>query len=562
MKSEFKKDDCVTLHIEDIGTGGEGIGKADGFTFFVKDAIVGDVIEAKIMKLKKNYGYARLMKVLTPSKDRVEPKCPVARQCGGCQIQEMRYEAQLAFKQKMVQNNLERIGGLSDFEMYPVIGMETPYAYRNKAQFPVGEDKDGNIVIGFYAGRTHHIVEQTDCCIGAPENGEVLRKVRAYMQKNQIRPYNEEHHSGIVRHILIRTGYHTKEIMVCLIVNAAKASCLKNAEQLTESLREMDGMTSVMVNFNTEKTNVILGKKSEVLWGQPYIEDFIGDVKYQISPQSFFQVNPMQTEKLYAKALEYAGLTGKETVWDLYCGIGTISLFLAGKAKKVCGVEIISQAIDDARENAKRNHIENAEFFVGKAEEVLPEFYEKATTEASSDEMLHPDVIVVDPPRKGCDDACLNTMLRMQPERIVYVSCDSATLARDLKILCDGGYEIRKVRGVDQFGMTVHVETVVLLSQLKQKPDDYINVTIELDDVDITSAETKATYDEIKKYVAEHNAGMKVSNLYISQVKRKCGIEVGKNYNLPKNEDSRQPQCPEDKESAIVEALKHFKMNS
>ena len=274
MKSEFKKDDCVTLHIEDIGTGGEGIGKADGFTFFVKDAIVGDVIEAKIMKLKKNYGYARLMKVLTPSKDRVEPKCPVARQCGGCQIQEMRYEAQLAFKQKMVQNNLERIGGLSDFEMYPVIGMETPYAYRNKAQFPVGEDKDGNIVIGFYAGRTHHIVEQTDCCIGAPENGEVLRKVKAYMQKNQIRPYNEEHHSGIVRHILIRTGYHTKEIMVCLIVNAAKASCLKNAQQLIESLREMDGMTSVMVNFNTEKTNVILGKKSEVLWGQPYIEDF------------------------------------------------------------------------------------------------------------------------------------------------------------------------------------------------------------------------------------------------------------------------------------------------
>ena len=461
MKSEFKKDDCVTLHIEDIGTGGEGIGKADGFTFFVKDAIVGDVIEAKIMKLKKNYGYARLMKVLTPSKDRVEPKCPVARQCGGCQIQEMRYEAQLAFKQKMVQNNLERIGGLSDFEMYPVIGMETPYAYRNKAQFPVGEDKDGNIVIGFYAGRTHHIVEQTDCCIGAPENGEVLRKVKAYMQKNQIRPYNEEHHSGIVRHILIRTGYHTKEIMVCLIVNAAKASCLKNAEQLTESLREMDGMTSVMVNFNTEKTNVILGKKSEVLWGQPYIEDFIGDVKYQISPQSFFQVNPMQTEKLYAKALEYAGLTGKETVWDLYCGIGTISLFLAQKAGKVYGVEIVPQAIEDAKNNAALNGINNAEFFVGKAEEVLPAFYEKKKdTDA---DMLHPDVIVVDPPRKGCDRVCLETMLKMQPERIVYVSCDSATLARDLKVLCEGGYELRKVRAVDQFGNTTHVESVVLM---------------------------------------------------------------------------------------------------
>ena len=558
MKSEFKKDDCVTLHIEDIGTGGEGIGKADGFTFFVKDAIVGDVIEAKIMKLKKNYGYARLMKVLTPSKDRVEPKCPVARQCGGCQIQEMRYEAQLAFKQKMVQNNLERIGGLSDFEMYPVIGMETPYAYRNKAQFPVGEDKDGNIVIGFYAGRTHHIVEQTDCCIGAPENGEVLRKVKAYMQKNQIRPYNEEHHSGIVRHILIRTGYHTKEIMVCLIVNAAKASCLKNAEQLTESLREMDGMTSVMVNFNTEKTNVILGKKSEVLWGQPYIEDFIGDVKYQISPQSFFQVNPMQTEKLYAKALEYAGLTGNETVWDLYCGIGTISLFLAKNARKVYGVEIVPQAIEDARNNAKRNGIDNAEFFVGKAEEVVPAFYEKALKQAQDSEAgksIRPDVVVVDPPRKGCEEVLLETIVKMQPQRIVYVSCDSATLARDLKFLSANGYTVKKVQPVDQFGHSVHIETVVLLSQLKQKPDDYINVTIELDDMDITSAETKATYDEIKKYVAEHNDGMKVSNLYISQVKRKCGIEVGKNYYLPKNEESRQPQCPEDKGRAIVEAL-------
>lgn len=563
MKNEFKKDDCVTLHIEDIGTGGEGIGKADGFTFFVKDAIVGDVIEAKVMKLKKNYGYARLMKVLTPSKDRVEPKCPVARQCGGCQIQEMRYEAQLAFKQKMVQNNLERIGGLTGFEMCPVIGMETPYAYRNKAQFPVGEDKDGNIVIGFYAGRTHHIVEQTDCCIGAPENAAILRKVKAYMQKNQIRPYNEERHSGIVRHILIRTGYHTKEIMVCLIVNAAKASCLKNAEQLTELLREIDGMTSIMVNYNTDKTNVILGRKSEVLWGQPYIEDFIGDVKYQISPQSFFQVNPMQTEKLYAKALEYAGLTGSETVWDLYCGIGTISLFLAKNARKVYGVEIVPQAIEDARNNAKRNGIDNAEFFVGKAEEVVPAFYEKALKQVQDSEAgksIHPDVVVVDPPRKGCEEILLETIVKMQPQRIVYVSCDSATLARDLKFLSANGYAVKKVQPVDQFGHSVHIETVVLLSQLKQKPDDYINVTIELDDMDITSAETKATYDEIKKYVAEHNDGMKVSNLYISQVKRKCGIEVGKNYYLPKNEESRQPQCPEDKGRAIVEALEHFKM--
>ena len=573
MKSEFKKDDCVTLHIEDIGTGGEGIGKADGFTFFVKDAIVGDVIEAKIMKLKKNYGYARLMKVLTPSKDRVEPKCPVARQCGGCQIQEMRYEAQLAFKQKMVQNNLERIGGLSDFEMYPVIGMETPYAYRNKAQFPVGEDKDGNIVIGFYAGRTHHIVEQTDCCIGAPENGEVLRKVKAYMQKNQIRPYNEEHHSGIVRHILIRTGYHTKEIMVCLIVNAAKASCLKNAEQLTESLREMDGMTSVMVNFNTEKTNVILGKKSEVLWGQPYIEDFIGDVKYQISPQSFFQVNPMQTEKLYAKALEYAGLTGNETVWDLYCGIGTISLFLAKNARKVYGVEIVPQAIEDARNNAKRNGIDNAEFFVGKAEEVVPAFYEKALKQAQDSEAgksIRPDVVVVDPPRKGCEEVLLETIVKMQPQRIVYVSCDSATLARDLKFLSANGYAVKKVQPVDQFGHSVHIETVVMLSH--KKPDSVINVKVEfgegegkvpLDNIakraEAYKPKERVTYKMIKEYI-EAKYGFKVHTAYIAEVKRDLGLPM---YDAPNAvEELKQPRkhpTPE-KVEAIKDALKHFEV--
>ena len=308
------------------------------------------------------------------------------------------------------------------------------------------------------------------------------------------------------------------------------------------------------------------------LWGESTIEDTIhvrdmqkenypytGDaLTFKISPLSFYQVNPIQTEKLYSLALEYAGLTGKETVWDLYCGIGTISLFLAGKAKKVCGVEIIPQAIDDARENAKRNHIENAEFFVGKAEEVLPEFYEKATTEASSDEMLHPDVIVVDPPRKGCDDACLNTMLRMQPGRIVYVSCDSATLARDLKILCDGGYEIRKVRGVDQFGMTVHVETVVLLSK-GEIDSKKVRVEFSLEDMDMSGFQKGATYEQIKAYVLEHT-GLKVSSLYISQIKRKCGLDVGQNYNLSKKEDAKVPKCPPEKEAAIRDALKYFQM--
>ncbi len=548
---EYRKNDIVTLKIEDCGIDGEGIGKADGFTVFVKDAVIGDTVRAKIMKAKKNYGYGRLEEIITPSPDRVEPKCQFARQCGGCQLQALSYEKQLEFKTSKVRGHLERIGGFTDIPMEKILGMDQPFHYRNKAQFPVGKSKDGRIITGFYAGRTHSIIENRDCALGVTRNKEVLDRVIAHMEKFHIQPYDENTGKGLVRHVLIRYGFFTDEMMVCLIINGEK---LPGEEALVKSLRQIPETVSVMVNVNKKRNNVILGEKVRLLWGQPYITDKIGEISYQISPLSFFQVNPYQTGRLYGKALEYAQLSGNETVWDLYCGIGTISLFLAQKAKMVRGVEIIPAAIENAKENARLNGFDNTEFFVGKAEEVLPEQFAR-TGECA-------DVIVVDPPRKGCDETLLSTIIKMQPDRVVYVSCDSATLARDLKYLCERGYELKKVCPVDMFPNTVSVETVVLLSQLKQKPDDYINVTIELDDMDITSAETKATYDEIKKYVAEHNAGMKVSNLYISQVKRKCGIEVGKNYNLPKNEDSRQPQCPEDKESAIVEALKHFKMNS
>ena len=544
---EYRKNDIVTLEIVDCGTDGEGIGKADGFTVFVKDAVIGDTVTAKIMKAKKNYGYGRLMEILKPSPYRVEPVCPSARQCGGCQLQAVSYEEQKVFKEKKLRGHLERIGGFRDLPMEPMIGMDEPYHYRNKAQFPVGRNKEGRIITGFYAGRTHAIIENRDCALGIPQNKEILDVVIAHMEKYGIAPYDEMTGKGLVRHIFVRYGFFTGELMVCLIINGQD---LPHQKELIEKLREIPGMTSISLNINKKRSNVILGDKVKTIWGQEYITDKIGDISYEISPLSFFQVNPKQTWKLYSKALEYADLHGEETVWDLYCGIGTISLFLAQQAKFVRGVEIVPAAIDDAKRNAQINNIENVEFFVGKAEEVLPREYEKNG--------VYADVIVVDPPRKGCDEMLLKTILKMQPKRVVYVSCDSATLARDLRFLCDNGYELKKVCGVDQFPQTVHVETVVLLSQLKQKPDDYINVTIELDDMDITSAETKATYDEIKKYVAEHNVGMKVSNLYISQVKRKCRIEVGKNYNLPKNEDSRQPQCPEDKESAIVEALKHF----
>ena len=479
----MKKNDIFDLEITDMGVDGEGIGHYDGMTFFVKDALIGDMIRARATKLKKNYGYARVEEVLTPSTFRVEPKCPHHRRCGGCQIQALSYEKQLEFKHEKVRGNLIRIGGFSaeeiDAKMLPIVGMESPFRYRNKAQFPVGYDKEGNLVTGFYAARTHSIIPVEDCLLGVEENAPILEAIKSWMLANGVSAYNEETGKGLLRHVLIRFGFTTKEIMVCLIINGHK---LPAQEDLISRLSEMEGMTSISININTKNTNVILGDVTECIWGQAYITDYIhlretndsvvgteeefelGDVAvaYRISPQSFYQVNPVQTEKLYSTALDYAGLTGEEYVWDLYCGIGTISLFLAQKAKKVYGVEIVPQAIKDAKINAKLNGIENAEFFVGKAEEVLPEFYENLK---EGDAMLTPDVIVVDPPRKGCDTACLDTMLKMQPKRIVYVSCDSATLARDLRILCDGGYEVKKVRAFDQFAHTGHVETVCLLSR-------------------------------------------------------------------------------------------------
>lgn len=545
---DWKKNERFQVTIEDLSENGEGIGKTDGFTWFVKDAVPGDVVEASVMKVKKTYGYARLLRVLEPSPDRVTPPCPVARQCGGCQIQAMSYEAQLRFKEGKICNNLRRIGGLTGLVpvdengglrkggaewaagdtrvagtagadwsveqrqlVYPIIGMERPWRYRNKAQFPFGKGKDGRIITGFYAGRTHSIIEAEDCLLGVEENKKILDCIRSHMEQYGIEPYDETTHQGLVRHALIRKGFRTGELMVCLVLNGSVKQ-LTAAEELVERLKGLfDGeavetgdvetaliatemaeteiveaesgemgpsemgiaggagaagkavltpasrMASISCSINRERTNVIMGTKIVNLYGPGYITDYIGNVQYRISPLSFYQVNPVQTERLYGTALEYAGLTGEETVWDLYCGIGTISLFLAQKAKKVYGVEIVPQAIEDARANAKLNGMENVEFFVGKAEEVLPEQYEK--------HHVYADVIVVDPPRKGCDPVCLDTIVKMAPKRVVYVSCDSATLARDLKYLGERGYAVEKVRGCDMFGQTGHVETVVLLSR-------------------------------------------------------------------------------------------------
>lgn len=465
-----KKNDSFIVEIEDLSEDGSGIGKLDGYIWFIKDAVIGDQVEAKAMKMKKSYGFARLVKVLKPSINRIKPACPVARQCGGCQLQAMSYEEQLKFKENKVYNNLLRIGGFEnlkrvtekegrldhrgEIDFLPIIGMDNPWRYRNKAQFPFGMDKDKNLVTGFYAGRTHVIIPQEDCLLGIEENSQILSIIKEHMKQFNIPPYEEQLHRGIVRHALIRKGFRTGELMVCLVINGKK---LPKAEQLVENLCKLNGMSSISFSVHMENNNVIMGKEIVNLYGPGYITDFIGSIKYRISPLSFYQVNPVQTEKLYGTALEYAGLTGRETVWDLYCGIGTISLFLAQKAWKVYGVEVIPEAIEDARENARINGIENVEFFVGKAEEVLLQKYEE--------NQIHADVIVVDPPRKGCDQMCLDTIVKMAPERIVYVSCDSATLARDLRYLCDRGYEVQKVRCCDMFGWTGHTECVVKIQK-------------------------------------------------------------------------------------------------
>lgn len=474
-KQGLKKDDELELFIEDMGVDGAGIGKLGGMALFVKDAVIGDTVRVKVMKMKKNYGYARLLEVLTPSPWRAEPRCALHRPCGGCQLQALSYEKQLEFKENKVKNSLVRIGGFEDVDarMEPIIGMEEPFHYRNKAQFPIGRDKEGRIVTGFYASRSHTIIPNRSCCLGDKVNERILDIIIRFMEQRGIAPYEESTGSGLVRHVLIRKGFASGEIMVCLVINGRK---LPFAEALVEELKKVDGITSISLNVNRENTNVILGNEIMLLWGKEYITDSIGDIRYQISAHSFFQVNPVQMKRLYETALDYAGLTGEETVWDLYCGIGSISLFLAQKAKQVYGVEIVPQAVKNARDNAALNGITNARFFEGKAEEVLPEFYENGEAKTGDakglhmemeKEMLHPDVIVVDPPRKGCDEKCLETIVQMRPDRVVYVSCDPATLARDLKYLCGNGYELSRVRPVDMFAQTVGVETVCLLSKLQ-----------------------------------------------------------------------------------------------
>lgn len=490
----YKKDDIVTVKITDMGTDGEGIGKIDSFPFFIKDAIVGDTVLAKVMKVKKNYAFARLMEITEASPARIEPPCPVARPCGGCQLQAMNYKEQLSFKENKVFNNLTRIGGINPERLKeifePIISMDEPFRYRNKAQYPVSKNRDGKIIAGFYAGRTHNVIACEDCLIGSKTHSLIVKAVISWMEDNHIEPYMEE--TGLVRHILIREGFATGEIMVVLVVNcdisainySEKAGCSreqKNSkgnqllsevncwDSLVNALTKLDfsaidnksRIVSIQLNENREATNVILGKKCRVLFGKPEIEDVLCGLNFKISPLSFYQVNPIQTQKLYATAIEFADLKGDEEVWDICCGIGTITLSVAAARKdksslgKVHGIEIVPEAIENAKENAVRNNLENVEFICAPAEKYMPENRDR----------IRADVIITDPPRKGMDERALEVMVSMQPKRIVYVSCDSATLSRDVKYLTENGYVLKRVRTCDMFPHSSHVETVVLITR-------------------------------------------------------------------------------------------------
>ena len=477
----MNKNDIATILIEDMTTEGEGIGHADGFTLFVKDTVIGDTALVKVMKAKKTYGYARLMELVSPSPDRVSPACPSSRACGGCQLQCLSYEKQLEFKRNKVKGHLQRIGGFGEEvteKILPTLGMKEPFRYRNKALIPFGE-KDGRIVAGFYAGHTHSIIEQSDCLLTPEEYEQILLVLLNWAEQNRISVYNEATGKGTLRHVLLRKGFATGEIMVCLVIgskNIPEPARLSLVEALTE-LRPRRNITSISLNVNLKQTNVVMGTDGMIdLYGPGYITDRIGEVSYRISPLSFYQVNPLQTEVLYGTALKYADLTGKETVWDLYCGIGTISLFLAKSAAKVFGVEIVPEAIRDAEKNAAENGITNATFFVGRSEEIMPSLYRE------DPELYRADVVVVDPPRKGCGEELLDTILQMGPERIVYVSCDSATLARDLKLLCAGEqYRIEAVQPVDMFPQSVHVETIALIERII-KAEDHVQVGIDAEE--------------------------------------------------------------------------------
>ncbi|EPR07996.1 23S rRNA (uracil(1939)-C(5))-methyltransferase RlmD [Ruminiclostridium papyrosolvens] len=449
----FLQNKTFKIDITGLTHEGQGVGKIEGFVVFVDGVLPGENVDVKIVKQTKSYAVGRLVKINKSSEDRVKPFCPVYDKCGGCAVQHMTYQAQLDFKKDTVLQNIRRIGGLQDVTVNNTIGMENPYKYRNKVQYPVGSN-NGEIRIGFYESRSHNIIDSNLCEIQPDESNEIRDVVRNFCKATGIAIYDEKTGKGLLRHVMVRKGFKTGEIMVVLVINGDKL--IKSDELVKKLLEEFPDIKSIILNVNTRSTNIILGDKNICIYGQKYITDYIGNFRFEISPLSFFQVNPIQTEVLYEKALEYAGLSGNETIFDLYCGIGTISLFLSTKAKRVVGAEVVADAISDAKRNAEINGVSNVEFLVGEAEKVIPELYAQG---------VKADVVVVDPPRKGCDEVLLNTLVEMQPQRIVYVSCNPSTLARDLKYLTEHGFEVKEVQPVDMFPWTGHVEAVALIER-------------------------------------------------------------------------------------------------
>ena len=541
----FKLNDIIEVNITGLGSSGEGVGKADGFTVFVHGALPGEKVSVKLFQVKKSYASGRILNILEESPQRVKPQCAFYEKCGGCQLQHLNYEGQLNVKRQQVKDAIERIGHITGCEVLPVLGMENPWHYRNKMQFPAAKT-EGKIQIGCYAALTHNVINIDDCLIQKQANNKIMQVVRQWMQQFNISAYDETTGKGVVRHVMGRAGAKTCEVMAVIVTACYD---IPHAGELVTMLKtEVDGLKSIVQNINKKRTNIIMGAKNRVLYGKSTIKDRLGNLKFNISPLSFFQVNSAQTEKLYATALDFAALSGKETVIDCYCGTGTISLYLAQKARKVYGIEIVEPAIKDANENAKANNIANAEFICGDAAVEMPALLKSG---------VKPDTVLLDPPRAGCDKKVLAAIAGVKPEKIVYVSCNPASLARDMAFLTENGYKAVKAQPVDMFPMTSHIETVCLLSKLQSK--EHIEIEVKMDELDLTSAESKATYEEIKAYVLEHT-GLKVSHLYIAQVKQKYGIIERENYNKPKSENAKQPQCPQEKEKAITEALKHFGM--
>jgi len=538
---ELAKNQEHTVTIEGYGEGGMSVARIDGRVVFVHGALRGEKCRVLILKTLKSVAFAKVLEVLEPSSERITPDCPYFPRCGGCTYRHIRYEEELRLKKQRVQDNLSRIGG-SDVTVEEILGAQDTLRYRNKAQYPVS--KDG--AVGFYRARTHEVIECEQCLLVRPEADAAAEALREYMQSCRVAGYDEKTGRGLIRHLYVRSNA-AGESLICVLVNGDK---LPKEDRLVALLRDAcPKCTGIVLGTNTKKGNVILGDRYRTLWGSDRLEDTLCGKTFRLSVPSFYQVNRAQAERLYAKAIEFADLTGQETVLDLYCGAGTITLALSDHAKKVLGAEIVPEAIDDARENAARNGVKNAEFFCGDASDVAKKL---------ARENLRPDVITVDPPRKGLAADVVESIAEMQPGRVVYVSCDSATMARDVKRLADLGYTAQRACAVDMFPRADHVETVVLLSK-GEVDSKKIRVEFSLEDMDMSEFQDGATYPQIKEYVLEHT-GLKVSNLYISQIKRKCGIGVGKNYNLPKSEDSRQPQCPPEKEKAIREAFKYFGM--